>query len=189
VPACAGGKGDDDDVSPISRGASGSFVAAQSPACPRADLLSLQPGQTAGSVVNVDLTLTDCDASIQLNGVGFELSFDDTVLDFVGCTAGPLLPSNQLAPGTPECVVSAGGTVLGVAALVLPSGVRVSGGTGVAVRLTFAVTRGGVSSPVAFVSTDSLQGSSVFFADPLSQTAAVVPLGAGGYAGGTFVSN
>ncbi|MBI3448531.1 MAG: hypothetical protein HY049_06415 [Acidobacteria bacterium] len=174
---------------PASHGVNGSFTPASPATCARPDQLSLQPASTNGSVVNINLTATDCDASLLLNGVNFELGFDDTVLDFVGCSAAPILPANKLAPGTPACTVAAAGDLIGTVALELPSSFRVSGGVSALVRLTFSVKQKGVSSPINLLNTDSLSGTTLFFADPVTQFVTPYTLGGAGYAGGTIISN
>jgi hypothetical protein len=164
------------------------LVADQSPACVRGDLLSLQLGSTLGTTVGVDIMLTDCDASMLVTGVNFKVTYDDTVLDFVGCTKGSFFPSTKLAPGAPDCSAS-GGVVRGVIALQLPNSVRVAGGAQDVLRLTFSASQGGISSHSAFTGADSLSGTAVYLADTATQTATVYPLGGTGYAGGTFTSN
>jgi hypothetical protein len=150
--------------------------------------MSLQPGASSGSFATVNVTLTDCDGSIQLNGLNVELSFDDSVLDFVGCSPGTLFPQNQIVPGTPECAVG-NNRVLGTIALAPHGSVRVLGGASDILRLTFNVRKKGIASRVFFQSADLLNGSAVFFADQGTQSVSVVSLGPGVYSGGTFISH
>lgn len=176
---------------PASSGVNANFLPGASTGCPRGDLLSLQKRSSNGSLVQVDVVLTDCDASLLLSGVAFEISYDDASLDFLGCTAGSLFPGGQLAPGTPTCTAGSG-DLLGTIAIKLPNTVTVGGGSGGSadvVRLSFNVVRRGANSPVAFLGPDSLTGSSVFVLDAGTQQALVLALGAGGFAGGTFTSN
>ena len=187
--ACHQQDGDDEGLPGISKGITAGFVADQSPACARADLVSLQRGATSGSLLGMDLVLTDCDASLAVTGIAFEIAFDAGVADLVGCAPGPLFPTGQLAPGTPECVETGSG-VLGTISLVSPGSVRVGGaGYAAAVRLTFNVTRKGISSPITFLGPDAISSTAVFYIDPTTHSATSYQLGLAGYAGGTLISN
>jgi len=183
------GKKAEKEFPPASHGVNGSFTPSSAATCARPDQLSLQPASTNGSVVNINLTATDCDASMLLNGVNFELGFDDSILDFVGCSAAPIFPGNKLAPGTPACTIAAAGDLVGTVALQLPNSFRVSGGVSALVRLTFSVKQKGVSSPINLLNTDSLSGTTLFFADPVTQFVTPYTLGGTAYAGGTIISN
>lgn len=169
-------------------GANVSFAAAQTPGCPRADLLSMQQAATSGSFISIDIVLTDCDGSLPSSGLGFEVSYDSSVLSFIGCSAGSFFPKSQLAPQTPQCSVS-GGRVLGTLGLTPPNSV-VMGGNGHkdVIQLTFGVLKNGVSTPLAFESTDMDSGTSLW---RIENTPTVIfhVLGGGGYAGGTVVVN
>jgi hypothetical protein len=180
---------EEDELPAGSSGINASFQPDAQSGCPRADQLSLQPSSTSGSVVNLNVVVTDCDASMVLNGVNFEIAFDDSVVDFLGCTAGNVFPSNKRVPGTPACSVAAAGDLIGTIALQLPNSFQVSGGQTVLMRLTFNMKQNGVASPIAFQTTDSLAGTSLFFADPVTQFATPYPLGAAMYAGGTLISH
>lgn len=179
---------DEDLLSSAGGGGTASFTPDQSAACPQVDALSLQPGPASGTVVTVNVTLSDCDGSIQLNGLNVELSFDDSIIDFVGCSRGTLFPQNQIVPGTPECMASSN-EVLGTIALAPPNSVRVTGGTSDILRLTFKVRRKGVASRILFQRADLLNGSSMFLADQSTQSVSVIALGTSVYSGGTFVSH
>lgn len=166
------------------------FVAAVDPACARADLLSLQPGTGSGATVNVNLVLTDCDASMTVSGVAFEITFDPASVDFIGCAAGTFFNASNLAPGTPVCTLTAPGHLLGSIALAVPVGVTVPApGTATVVRLAFSITKQGVNTPAVFVSTDTLSGTSVFLINASGGNIVVYPLGGAGYVGGDFRSN
>ncbi len=183
--------GDDEEDLPASITGSGlnvTFTAGQSPACPRADLLSIQPSTASGSLIAVDIVLTDCDGSLRASGLGFEVSFDGTQLSFINCSAGTFFPRNQLAPQTPECVVS-GGRVLGTLGLTPPNSV-VMGGSGQkdVIELSFTVLGKGISTPLTFQSTDLNSGTSLWLIDN-TPTVTFHALGGAGYAGGTIVSN
>jgi len=189
LAACTGHGEDEGDLPVVAQGINANFAAAKAPACSRADLLSLQKGSVSGSMISLDLTLTDCDASLAVTGVAFEINYDTAVVDLIGCSTGALFPSGQLAPGTPECKETGGG-ILGTISLVPSNAVRVGGaGMGVAVRLTFNLTRKGLNSPVTFTGVDSLNNTAVFYIDPATQAATSYSLGADGYAGGNFLSN
>lgn len=173
---------------PTGKGLNASFAPSQPAACNTPDGIALFAGSSSGSIVNVNLTLTDCDGSLRINGVDFEIMFDASAIDFLGCSAGSIFPAGKLAPGTPDCAVS-GGDLLGTVALQLPNSVQVSGGKATLVKLTFSVKQRGLTSPVSFLGTDSLQGTAVFFADPVNQTVTAHALGLANYQGGTFLSN
>ena len=165
-----------------------SFVADQSPDCPRADLLSIQPASTAGSLIAVNIVLTDCDGSLPSSGLGFEVSFDSSVISFLSCSAGSFFPKNQLAPQTPECVLS-NGRVLGTIGLTPPSSVTMGGnGHKDIVQLAFNVIKKGVGTPIAFQSIDQDNGTALWLIDN-TPTVTFHVLGASGYAGGTFIGN
>jgi hypothetical protein len=168
------------------------FTATASADCPRADLLSMQKANISGSGIQIDLVLTDCDSSMTVSGVSFEITFDPSVMNFIGCSPGTLFPQTDLAPGLPVCSTIGGGRVLGSIALAQPVGVTVPAAPGNAtvIRLTFNMTKKGVSAPAAFLPSglDTLSSTSVFLVDPSSASITVHILGAGGYAGGTFIS-
>jgi len=178
-----------EDFGNVSSGIRASFVPDAPAACARPDQLSLQSVSVNGSVVNLDLTVTDCDASMLLNGVDFELSFDDTAVDFLGCQASNLFPSNKRAPGTPACALAAAGDLVGTVALQLPNSFRATAGQAPLMRLTFSVKQKGSSTPIVFLRKDALNGSSLFFADPSTQVATPYTLGAAMYTGGTLIGN
>jgi hypothetical protein len=186
IGCTSGGK--NESVPVTSSGINANFTPAAAAGCPGVDMLSMQKGPTLGSTVNIDITVTDCDASMQMNGLSLELNFDDTLLNFIGCSAGSLFPKSQLGTGTPKCI-SSNGDVLGTIAMQLPSSIRVSGGTSSVLRLTFSVSKRGVATPISFVGTDSIQNTALWFADPTSQSVLLQGLGAGGYAGGMIVTN
>ena len=164
------------------------FAAGQPSACPRADLLSLQPSATSAAFISVDVVLTDCDGSLRASGLGFELSFNNNVLTFVGCTEGSFFPSSQLAPMTPECVAN-GGTILGTIGLTPPNSVVMGGsGTKDVLELTFSIQQSGMSTPLAFTSIDLSSGTSLWLIDN-TPTVTYYTLGAAGYAGGTITIN
>jgi len=167
------------------------FVAAEkNPGCARADLLSMQPGPSSGSTVNVNIVLTDCDASLTVSGVSFEVSFDPSEVDFIGCSPGTFFNASNLAPGTPVCKLSAPGNLLGSIALATPVGVTVPApGTATVVRMAFGVKKQGANSAATFVGIDSLTSTSVFLINSSGGNIVVYSLGPSGYAGGNFVSN
>ncbi len=165
------------------------FTPAASADCPIADQVSLQLGRVVGSGVELEIVVTDCDASMSVSGLAFEISFDSTVANFVGCTAGSFFPGNQLLAGTPACTLS-GGDVLGTITLTPPAFVKVGGsGRATVVRVTFNITQKGVTSPIGFVGTDSSSGTALFFLDPSTQATTTHILGGGAYPGGTLLSN
>jgi hypothetical protein len=165
------------------------FTPAAGADCPIADQISMQLGRLVGSGVELEIVLTDCDGSLSVSGLAFEIDFDPAVANFVGCTAGSFFPSNQLLAGTPACTLS-GGNVLGTITLRPPGFVKVGGsGRVTVVRVTFNLTQGGAASPVTFVGTDSSSGTALFFLDPSTQATTTHVLGAGAYQGGTFTSN
>jgi len=187
ILACGGGK--KTQSPPVSSGINASFQPSGAATCTRPDQLSLQPSTATGSVVNINVMVTDCDASLLLNGVNVEIAYDDSVMDFIGCTAGTIFPSSKLAPGTPVCRVAVAGDLLATVALQLPNSFRVSGGEAPLLRLTFNVRQKGIGTPITFLNTDSLSGTTLFLADPVTQFATPYTLGAAMYVGGTMVSN
>ncbi len=192
LAGCGGAPEEEFDLGPVGRGVTADFAATQPSACSPGDppLLSLQKATVLGPVVNVDITLSDCDASLVVSGLNFELSFDDTVIDFLGCSAGTLFPAGQLVTGTPACAAS-GGNLIGTIALQPPNAVSVTGGQASVIRLTFSLIRrvAATGSPAAFIMPDSLPNTSLFFADPVTQVILQRALGGAGYAGGSFTSN
>jgi hypothetical protein len=166
------------------------FVADQSADCARADLISLQTGTIAGSLVAVDIVLTDCDGSLPASGLNFEISYDPSVLSFIGCSAGSFLPQNQLAPGSPACEDPTRiGNIVGTIGLTFPNFVTVGGSGRVTIlQLTFNALKKGISSPIAFEFTDTNAGTQLWLIDT-TPTPTFYALGGSGYAGGTFVSN
>lgn len=166
-----------------------SFTPDASPTCPRTDLVSMQAANIQGSALNIDIVVTDCDGSMNLSGLAFEVDFDSTAVKFVGCSARDLFPASQVLAGTPVCTISRG-HVLGTISMTPPQFVNVGGsGTATAVRLTFNIIHKGVSSPLTFVGTDSASGTALFFLDPSTQATTIQVLGASGYAGGTLIGN
>ena len=159
--------GDDEGLEiPLPTTSNVRFAADETPDCSRDDLLSLQQARAVGSLISVDLVLTDCDGSLAVSGVAFEIAFDQSVVDFLSCDAGDLFPSAQLVPGTPACTLS-GANLLGTIAIGSQQSVRVGGnGTAAVVRLNFNVTAAGVNAPAIFVNTDDLSSTAIWQIDP-----------------------
>lgn len=188
APACNTGD-EEPELSTAGLTANSRFVADATPDCPRADVLSLQLDSNVGSLVSLSLTLTNCASDLDVSGVAFEISYDPSVIDFLGCEAGGLFPQAQLIPGTPACTETAGNTILGTIAIGSQQSVKV-GGTGIAevMKLNFNIIGQGVDSQTDFVGTDNLASSGIWFTDPQTGVPQIQGLGAGGYAGGRFLS-
>ncbi len=187
--ACNPGDEEDELLITLPASPNSGFVADEAPGCPRGDLLSLQEDRTVGSLVSVDIVLTDCDGSLQVSGVAFEIAFDPSAVEFLSCDPGDLLPPAQLIPGTPACTIS-GGNLLGTIAIGSQQSVRVGGsGSAIVVSVNFNLRGASVNSPVAFVNTDNLSSTGVWVTDPGTSAANIQNLGPAGYAGGRFLSN
>ncbi len=115
LTACSGGgdSGGDDSVDP---GISGNFLADLTPICPNTaiDTVSLRKINVLGRIVTVGIQATDCDSSLGVYGVNFDLRFDPSVVQCPSvnpCSPGTLL-SSPLATSNPECTCDNGAGVL-----------------------------------------------------------------------------
>lgn len=175
-------------------GATVTYTPDQSKTCVTSatELLSLQEGPISGSIVSLDIVLTDCDSNLNVSGVAFELTYDDTVLDFLACSPGSFFPQNQLTAGTPACSELGGGRLIGTIGMDPPNLVVMGGVNGYSdvLRLTFNVTKRGSTSPVDFLSTglDDITSTAVYFIGN-NPFVTVHTLTASGYAGGDIVAN
>ncbi|MGH9867895.1 MAG: hypothetical protein ACREAA_07005 [Candidatus Polarisedimenticolia bacterium] len=166
MAACSGG-GDSGGSDPVASGVSGNFVADLSPVCPNTavDTLSLRKVNVLGRVVTVGMQVTDCDSSLGIYGVNFDLQFDPSIAQCPGvnpCSPGTLL-SSPLATSNPQCTCDNGtGKILGSFTKVHP-GVNDSispGGSKDIVVITLHVMDQGASR-LDFLGTGSMNGSAV----------------------------
>ncbi len=113
---CAGGGGDKSKSGGgTSSGLTANFVADSSPSCSGSpDGLSLRRHSVVGRIVTIGIQATDCNSSMGVFAVNFEISFDPAIAQCAAsnpCTAGTVLTS----PVTPlVCVCdNAAGHLLG----------------------------------------------------------------------------
>lgn len=119
LAACSSGAGGSDDGDdPLSSGLTSNFTGDASPTCPgTADTLSLRKVSAVGSSVAIGLAVTDCDASMGIYGVVFDITFDASMMECASsnpCSPGTLL-SQPLLTTTPQCTCdNTAGEILGV---------------------------------------------------------------------------
>ena len=167
LAACSGGGGDSGGGDPTSSGLSGNFTADVSPICPNSavDTLSLRKANVLGRIVTVGLQVTDCDSSLGVYGVNFDLRFNPAIVQCPSlnpCAPGTLLTS-PLATSTPQCTCdNQAGTLLGTFTKKFPgvNDVISPGGSKDIVVITLNVTDQGASR-VDFAGTGSLNGSAL----------------------------
>jgi len=184
LAGCAGGGGDKSksDDGGISSGLTANFVAAATPSCPGAsDGLSLRRHSVVGRIVTIGIQATDCNSSMGVFGVNFEVSFDPSIVQCVAsnpCTAGTVL-SSPLATPQPVCVCdNVAGHLLGSFSRTSPGGNEsVSGNEDVA-RFALEVRQAG-SGAVDFLNTGSAGGTAL-----ITLSGSPVPIGGLVYSGG-----
>ncbi|HEY3176042.1 MAG TPA: hypothetical protein VGK94_09840 [Candidatus Polarisedimenticolia bacterium] len=119
LAACASGAGgSDEDSNPLASGLTANFVGDASPVCPgNADTLSLRRVNAVGRNVAVGIAVTDCDASMGIYGVVFDVTFDPSIMQCASsnpCMPGTLL-SQPLLTSNPQCTCNnTTGEILGV---------------------------------------------------------------------------
>jgi len=166
LTACSGG-GDSGGNDEVSSGISGNFIADLTPICPNTamDTLSLRKVNALGRILTVGLQVTDCDSSLGIYGVNFDLRFDPSIMQCPSinpCSPGTLLTS-PLATTTPECTCDNGsGVLLGSFSKKYPgtNDAISPGGSKDIVVVTFNVVKQG-GSRVDFAGEGSLSGSAV----------------------------
>jgi len=165
LAACGGG-GDSSRKDPVKSSVTSNFVADSSPACPgSADGLSLRKVSALGASLDVGLQVTDCDGSLGIYGVNFEISFDTTVVECTSsnpCSAGTVLGS-PLLTSQPECTCNnSTGQILGTFSKKAPgtNDTVGNGGNEDIVELSLRVKSSGLGR-MDFVSTDNINGTAL----------------------------
>jgi hypothetical protein len=167
LAACSGGGGDSGGSDPVTSGLSGNFSADLSPVCPNTavDTLSLRRINVLGRLVTVGMQVTDCDSSLGIYGVNFDLRFDPAIVQCSSvnpCAAGTLL-SSPLATSTPQCTCdNQAGAILGTFTKKYPGGndaISPGGSKDIVVISLNVVDQG--ASRLDFAGTGSLNGSSL----------------------------
>jgi hypothetical protein len=167
LAACSGGGGDSGGSDPTSSGLSGNFTADITPICPNTavDTLSLRKVNVLGKILTVGIQVTDCDSSLGVYGVNFDLRFNPSLVQCPSinpCSPGTLLTS-PLATSTPQCTCdNQAGVLLGTFTKKYPgvNDVISPGGSKDIVVVTLNVTDQGASR-VDFAGTGSMNGSSL----------------------------
>lgn len=186
LTACGGGGGGDSD--PSSSGISSNFIADDSPACPASgDALGMRKVSAKGRAVTIGLQVTDCDRSLGIFGVNFEISFDSSIATCDSsnpCSAGTLLNSPA---SLPACLCdNATGRILGSYTNTGPGGnetVAASGQEDV-VRIDLRVNTAGLAR-VEFLSTGSKGGTAL--TTLTGSPASAVAIGGLAYVSGTVI--
>jgi len=163
--ACGGG-GDSGGKDPVTSSISSNFVADSSPACPGSpDGLSMRKVSALGASLSVGLQVTDCDASMGIYGVNFEISFDPSVVQCASsnpCSAGSVLGSPLLTT-QPQCSCdNASGRILGAFSKKAPGTNDTVGGGGNEdiVQISLRLRSTGMGR-MDFVSPDSINGTAL----------------------------
>jgi len=162
--ACGGG-GDSGGKDPVTSSISSNFVADSSPVCPGStDGLSMRKVSALGASLIVGLQVTDCDASMGIYGVNFEISFDPSVVQCASsnpCSAGTVLGS-PLLTSQPQCSCDNGaGRILGTFSKKAPgTNDTVGGGNEDIVQLSMRMKSTGLGR-MDFVSTDNINGTAL----------------------------
>ena len=184
LAGCAGGGGDKskNDDGGTSSGVTANFVAASSPSCSSSpDGLSLRKASVVGRVVTIGIQATDCNSSMGVFGINFEVSFDPSVARCAAsnpCTAGTVL-SSPLASPQPVCVCdNAAGHLLGSFSRTAPGGNQTVSGNEDVVRVALEVLQLG-SGEVDFLNTGSAGGTAL-----ITLSGAPAPIGGLSYSGG-----
>lgn len=184
VSACGGGGGGGSD-DPVSAGVTANFVADTAPSCPStSDTLSLRKVSAVGSTVTVGLEVSDCDSSMSVFGVTFDISFDSRVMQCASanpCSAGTVLTS-PLATSVPQCVCdNARGELIGGFSKAAPAtgDTIVPGGSEDIVRIAMRATRVGLGR-MDLTGAGSQNGTSLVRLDGSGQPVAIGGLAYGG---------
>src|SRR5262245_19744319 len=144
VSACGGGGGGGGSDDPVSSGLTANFVADTAASCPTSDTLSLRKVSAVGSTLTVGMQVSDCDSSMSVFGVTFDISFDPDVMQCASsnpCSAGTVLTA-PLATSAPQCVCdNASGELIGGFSKAAPgTGDTIAGGSEDIVRISMMVT-------------------------------------------------
>jgi len=163
--ACGGG-GDSGGKDPVTASVSSNFVPDSSPACPGSpDGLSMRKVSALGASVTVGLQVTDCDASLGIYGIDFEIAFDPSVVQCASsnpCSAGTVL-SSPLLTTQPQCTCdNNAGRILGAFSKKAPGTNDTVGGGGNEdiVQLSLRARSTGLGR-MDFVSPDSINGTAL----------------------------
>ncbi len=163
--ACGGG-GDSGGKDPVKSSVSSNFVADSSPVCAGSpDGLSLRKVSALGSSLDVGIQVTDCDGSLGIYGVNFEISFDTAVVECASsnpCSAGTVLGS-PLLTSQPQCTCNnSTGRILGTFSKKAPgtNDTVGNGGNEDIVELSLKVKSAGLGR-MDFVSTDNINGTAL----------------------------
>lgn len=167
LAACSGGGGDSGGSDSVTAGLSGNFAADVSPICPNTanDTLSLHKINALGKILTIGLEVTDCDSSLGVYGVNFDIRFDPAIVQCPSvnpCGAGTLL-TQPLATSTPQCVCdNQAGQLLGTFTKKHPgtNDSIVPGGSKDIVQFTMNVVGQGASR-VDMTGTGSLNGTAL----------------------------
>ncbi len=166
LAACSGGGGGGGDDDPVASGLTAGFDPDASPACPGgADSLSLRAVSALGRHLTLGLQVTDCDSSLGVFGIVFDLSFDPSV---VQCdSANPCAPGTLLTPplagGGPVCTCdNAAGEILGALTKQAPgtNDTIVPGGSRDIVLISLSAVGAGMGR-LEFLGPGSLNGSAL----------------------------
>lgn len=159
-----GGGGGSSSGGGISSGLSGNFAPDTSPSCPSApDTLSMRKQSVNGRIVTIGIQATDCDGSMGVYGVNFEVSFDPSVAQCATsnpCSAGTLL-SDPLATPTPVCTCdNSSGQLLGSFSRKSPGTNQSVTGSADIARFALEIIRAG-SGRVDFLNTEDINGTAL----------------------------
>jgi len=184
LAGCAGGGGDKskNGGGGTSSGLTANFVATTAPSCPGSpDSLSLRKHSVVGRIVTVGIQATDCNSSMGIFGVSFEVSFDPTIAQCAAsnpCTAGTVL-SSPLATPLPICVCdNTNGHLLGSFTRAAPGGNETVSGVEDIARFALEVRKLG-SGDVDFLNTGSASGTAL-----ITLSGTPVSIGGLAYSGG-----
>lgn len=185
---CGSRGGDDSGGS----GLTASFVGDMTPACPGAgDSLTLRKASSMGRTVAVGLQVTDCNSSLGIFGVVFDITFDPMIMQCSGsnpCSAGSVL-TPPLLTSSPQCSCdNMSGEILGVFSKVAPgtNDTIVPGGSRDIVEFTMIVTRAG-QGRVDLQTTGSINGTALVALDPNAPANPPAVIPGLVYAGGTVI--
>lgn len=188
--ACGGGGGGGSDDDAVSSGVTANFVADTVPSCPTtSDTLSLREVSTVGSTVTLGLEVSDCDSSMLVFGVTFDIAFDPRVMQCASanpCSAGTLLTA-PLATSVPHCVCdNTSGELIGGFSKAAPgTGDAITpGGSEDIVRIAMRATQAGLGR-MDLTNGGSQNGTSLVRLDGSGQPVAI---GGVAYAGGAVTA-
>ena len=165
LAGCAAGGGDKSkDGGGISSGLTANFVADGSPSCSGSpDGLSLRKHSVVGRIVTIGIQATDCNSSMGVFGVNFEIDFDPAIAQCAAsnpCTAGTFL-SAPLATAQPVCLCdNTNGHLLGSFSRTAPGGNETVSGNEDIARFALEVRQVG-SGDVDFLNTGNTGGTAL----------------------------